>query len=84
MVWYIGKNKGKAKEYQHDVPEEYKNVGRWWGFYGKNTGLLRMYKREIHITEEQYEKCRDFIIKKWEKEGKHYKVREERISYYEL
>ncbi len=43
-----------------------------------------MYKREIHITEEKYEEYRDLIVKKWEKEGKHYKINEQRISLYEL
>lgn len=42
VAWYIGKNKGKAKEYQHEVPTEYENVGRWWGFYGKNSGQLKI------------------------------------------
>lgn len=27
---------GHAKEYQHDVPEEMVNVGRWWGFWTCN------------------------------------------------
>lgn len=84
VAWYIGKNKGKAKEYQHEVPEEYQNVGRWWGFYGKNSGLLKMEKREMVISEEEYEHYKNTIQEKWEAEGKKYRTNERRISLYEL
>ena len=85
LVWYIGKNKGKAKEYQHKVPEEYENVGRWWGFYGKNSGLLKMFKQEVHITEEEYEEYKERIIETWRKQGKKYKYRgNQRMSFYSL
>ena len=84
LVWYIGKNKGKAKEYQHEVPEEYENVGRWWGFYGKNSGLLKMFKQEVTISEEEYEHYKASILKKWEMESRHYKTNKYRISLYEL
>jgi hypothetical protein len=84
VAWYIGKNKGKAKEYQHEVPQEYENVGRWWGFYGKNSGLLKIGKREIVISEEEYEEYKEKIQRKWELEGRHYRINERRISCYEL
>jgi hypothetical protein len=84
LVWYIGKGKGKAKEYQHEIPEEYENVGRWWGFYGRNTGLLHISKRRIKITEEDFEEYKERILKTWEKNGKKYKARDAKISLYEL
>jgi hypothetical protein len=82
VAWYIGKNQGKAKEYQHEVPDRYKNVGRWWGFYGKGTGLLRFHKEIEVITEEEYERLRQEIQDKWEKDGRRYKVRPAKISLY--
>ena len=51
----LGKEDAKyiAKEseydtYQHDVPEWFKNVGRWWGCY--NRPALNIIKRRLKIT----------------------------------
>ncbi|WP_320130804.1 hypothetical protein [uncultured Sphaerochaeta sp.] len=82
LAWYIGKEKGKAKEHQHVVPSEFQNVGRWWGFYGKNTGLLHFKKKMAALTEEQFLDLENRIKKTWETNGKHYKAREEKISLY--
>jgi hypothetical protein len=82
LAWYIGKEKGKAKEHQHVVPAEFQNVGRWWGFYGKNTGLLHFRKETAALTEEQFLDLENKIKKTWEDNGKHYKTREEKISLY--
>ena len=82
LAWYIGKEKGKAKEHQHVVPLEFQNVGRWWGFYGKNTGLLHFKKKMATLTEEQFLDLERRIKKTWEVNGKHYKTREEKISLY--
>jgi hypothetical protein len=53
LALYIGgKEKKKAKEYQHHLPEEYSNVGRWWGIYGKQ---LKKNNTKIKIlTEEEF------------------------------
>lgn len=80
LAWYIGKEKGKAKEHQHVVPAGFQNVGRWWGFYGKNTGLLHFKKETAALTEEQFLDLENKIKKTWEDNGKHYKTREEKIS----
>lgn len=82
LAWYLGKMKGKAKEHQHEIPEEFKNAGRWWGFYGKNTGLLHFRKLNLVLTQEQFLDMENKIKLTWEKNGKHYKVREEKISLY--
>ena len=82
LAWYIGKNNGKAKEHQHKVPEEFRNVGRWWGFYGKNTGLLRMKKETIPLSEEEYLKYQENIRATWQANGKNYKTSEYKMSLY--
>lgn len=87
LVWYIhkGSYKGKAKEYQHEVPKEYQNVGRWWGIYGKKSGILKFKKKIARITEDQFEEYKNRILKTWEKQGKKYKYRgNQRMSLYSL
>ena len=82
LAWYIGKEKGKAKEHQHVVPEEFSNVGRWWGFYGKKTGLLHFKKVMSNLTEEQFLDLESRIKATWVDNGKMYKTREQKISLY--
>jgi len=87
MVWYISKGsyKGLAKDYQHEVPKEYQNSGRWWGIYGKKSGVVDFIKKTIRITEEDYEIYKNRIIRTLQADGKKYKYREsQRISLYSL
>jgi len=87
VVWYIskGSHKGKAKEHQHDVPEEYQNIGRWWGIYGKKSGVITFIKKKYILTEDEYDDFKDMILQTWEADGRKYKYREnQRMSYYNL
>ncbi|MDC7241168.1 MAG: hypothetical protein PQJ50_12505 [Spirochaetales bacterium] len=53
LALYVGgKTKKKAKEYQHHLPEEYSNVGRWWGIYGKS--LKKKTTKITSLTEQEY------------------------------
>ncbi|MDC7241464.1 MAG: hypothetical protein PQJ50_13995 [Spirochaetales bacterium] len=53
LALYVGgKTKMKAKEYQHHLPEEYTNVGRWWGIYGNR--LKRRNTKVYELTEQEY------------------------------
>lgn len=82
LAWYIGKGKGQAKAAQHVVPKEFQNVGRWWGFYGKRTGLLRKKRETAMLTQEQYESLKDTIVATWAADGRRYNVNEAKMSLY--
>jgi hypothetical protein len=54
--FYIGKGK-KAKEHQHRVPEEYKNVGRWWGLAGDVENLIPAATEARIVSKEVFDKA---------------------------
>ena len=55
MAMYIGKGYGKAKEYQHEVPPEFHQVGRWWGFRGDSERLIPKEVEAMLLTREQFD-----------------------------
>ncbi len=82
LALYISKGKCKAKEYQHEVPEEFQNVGRWWGFYGRKKGLLSFVKRGYNLTEEQFYQIVERVLNYWHEQGRSYRTRLERVNLY--
>ncbi len=82
LALYIGgKTKKKAKEYQHHLPEEYSNVGRWWGIYGKH---LKRNNTKIRIlTEEEFYRKMFEFKDYWEKNNlPDYAKRKNRVALY--
>ena len=52
MPNYLAKYIAKESEYdsyQHDVPEWFKNCGRWWGCYNKSALNIIKYNRRISM-----------------------------------
>jgi hypothetical protein len=58
--FYIGKGK-KAKEQQHMIPAEYKNVGRWWGLSGDVESLIPAVTEARTISKDFFDKAWDMI-----------------------
>lgn len=47
-----------AKEYQHKVPEGYRNVGRWWGMWG-----VKPEWKEVEVKEDVFWRARRVLAK---------------------
>lgn len=82
LALYIGgKTKKKAKEYQHHLPEEYSNVGRWWGIYGKQ--LKKNNTKIRQISEEEFLFLISIVKEYWKENNlPDYAKRENRIALY--
>jgi hypothetical protein len=71
------------KKYQHVLPEEYSNVGRWWGIYGKE--LKQKNTKIRQLTEAEYLEKDAWIKKRWkDKKLPEYKTRGGKVSYFFL
>ena len=63
LAKYIAKEQKAHSEYQHIVPEQYKDVGRFWGCYNREG--LHIMKKKFLITESTYETMQDLIKTSW-------------------
>jgi hypothetical protein len=58
-AWKYALKKGE-KEYQHRVPEGFRNVGRWWGLVGG----LRPRWQAVVLSKEQFQSARR-MLRRW-------------------
>lgn len=59
FVTYLAGTGIKAKDHQHEVPEEYEDVGRWWGLRGVAYGLMPFDVKAVPLTLENFLSVRE-------------------------
>ena len=82
---YIAKDrKATKKEYQHEVPEWFKNCGRWWGCYNKK--LLNIRKKRVKLNNEyEVDEMIEQVKQYWKDNGlPEYKVNEWGVNLYRI